>query len=663
MFQHSARQRIDDYVRVWAPFLALDVWLLLRLQFLSSLIQFLSATLLLWLDSTPSTLGLIMNFVIQITAQFNVLVQNRANLEADITSTERVLSYVDLEPEERSDEKAAVPLTWLRTPVIQFKSFTMGYQPNQPPCLRDINITINAGDHIAVVDRTGAGKSSFALALLRAIDSEAVHNGKIVVDGQDISSLRIDDVRQRITLWPQEAPIFRGTLRDNVDPSGMVAEERIRNIVNDCLIPKLFGMETNPNPLELQINSSGMAHAFGTVPKGAAKQPEKYTLRVPDEEIDDFKKLLALSKIGPETFYNRQEDRQFGVTRKWLIEAKDAWLNYDWRKREDRINSFPNFKAKVDHKEIGTTDLHFVGLFSSKPDALPVIFMHGWPGSFLEFLPMLDLILKKYTPETLPYHIIVPSLTGYGLSASSAPLDKEITVDQVAGIMHQLMLDLGFGSGYAAQGGDVGSFLARFMSANYKECKAVHLNMLYPSPDDQPGSTDDLTAEEQKHTQHMLQWRTTGMSYALEHGLRPATIGLVLSASPISLLAWIGEKYLEWVDNCYPLQLETILDLVSLYWFTSTFPRSIYPYRALAQWITAGSVMPIPTSKEIPLGYSFFPSEVSFMPKAWAEKTYPNLKFYRTHEKGGHFAALEQPELLLQDVEDFLKSVKATSKI
>ncbi|KAF5524013.1 putative epoxide hydrolase [Colletotrichum aenigma] len=405
-----------------------------------------------------------------------------------------------------------------------------------------------------------------------------------------------------------------------------------------------------------------MAHAYGTVPAGAPKQPEKFTLRIPDQEIADFKKLVELSKIGPDTYYNQQEDRRFGVTRKWLINAKETWLKYDWRKTEDRINSFPNFKAKVHQKDIGTTDVHFAALFSSKKDALPIIFMHGWPGSFLEFLPMLDLLLKKYTPETLPYHVIVPSLTGYGLSASSAPVDKELALDQVAGVMHQLMIDLGFGNGYAAQGGDVGSFMARLMSASFKECKAVHLNMLYPGPDD-AGSVDVLTAQEQQMTQKMLKWRSTGMSYALEHGLRPATIGLVLSASPISLLAWIGEKYLEWVDDRYPLQLETILDLVSLYWFTSTFPRSVYPYRPLAVSISSGSQLPIPTSKETPLGYSLFPNEVSFMPKAWAEAVYPNLKFYRTHEKGGHFAALEQPELFLEDVEEFFKLVRATSKI
>lgn len=173
-----------------------------------------------------------------------------------------------------------------------------------------------------------------------------------------------------------------------------------------------------------------------------------------------------------------------------------------------------------------------------------------------------------------------------------------------------------------------------------------------PTAEDAAGGTDGLTPQELEQTGRMLKWRSTGMSYALEHGLRPATIGLVLSASPLALLAWydvfpfssdildlqkisrIGEKYIEWVDSRYPLQLETILELVSLYWYTDTFPRSIYPYRPLAKAMSSeGGGTTIPTSKETPLGYSCFPAEIGLMPKAWAEKSFPNLTQYRTHEK------------------------------
>lgn len=220
------------------------------------------------------------------------------------------------------------------------------------------------------------------------------------------------------------------------------------------------------------LASLEVASAFGSVPRGAKNIPEKFVLRVPDRQILEFKSLLALSKIGPETWYNTHDDGQFGTTRQWLTEAKEAWLKLDWRKQEKRINSFPNFKTTVNDVNIGPTNIHFAALFSTKKDALPLLFLHGWPGSFLEFLPLLDILKKKYTPETLPYHVIVPSLPHFGLS--SGPSDVELTLDAAARLMNQLMLDLGFGKGYIAQGGDIGSFITRILSATSAECKAFH---------------------------------------------------------------------------------------------------------------------------------------------------------------------------------------------
>ncbi|KAJ1324762.1 microsomal epoxide hydrolase [Microdochium nivale] len=395
-----------------------------------------------------------------------------------------------------------------------------------------------------------------------------------------------------------------------------------------------------------------MSKKFSTVPPEARKVPEAFTLHVPDQHLHDFQTLLRLSPIGPETYYNRQEDGQFGVSRKWLAEAKNAWLESNWRDVEDRVNAFPNFKAQVENPEGNTVEIHFAALFSNRANAKPLICMHGWPGSFLEFLPMLGLLATKYTPDTLPYHIVVPSLPGYGLSDNARPLDAEGDMATVAAILHQLMLDLGFGRGYVASGGDVGSGLARNMS-HYAECKAIHVNLLMGA---EGGS--EIKAEyysnpgELAHLERARAWDSTGRGYAIEHGTRPATIGLVLSSSPLALLAWMGEKYVEWADSRHPLSLECILECVGLYWFTSTFPRSIYPYRGM---VTGAGWKDV--SKDIPFGYSYFSRELGFIPKAWAEKSYPNLAFYRAHEKGGHFAALEQPESFLEDVEDFLQVV------
>ncbi|KAK1532042.1 epoxide hydrolase [Colletotrichum costaricense] len=280
---------------------------------------------------------------------------------------------------------------------------------------------------------------------------------------------------------------------------------------------------------------------------------EEFNLYIPDSRIEDFASLLSVSKIGSETWCNKHNNKDFGTTRNWLAEAKDAWLELDWRK-----------------------------------------------------------------------------------------------------LMNELMITLGFDSGYVAQGGDIGSFLARILLANHPQCKAFYINMLALLSQNELLTTVNITEDEAQHVQRMLNFSATGSSYLLEHGLRPSTIGLVLSSSPLAMLAWIGEKFLEWPDSRYPLSVDTILTMVSFYWYTDTFPRSMYPYRALASAAAANVLFSVATSKEKPFGYSVFPAENILLPKAWAEKAYPNLVFYKRNDKGGHFAALEQPRIFLQNIEQFL---------
>ena len=192
-----------------------------------------------------------------------------------------------------------------------------------------------------------------------------------------------------------------------------------------------------------------------------------FTLNVSEQDISEWRQLLQLSKLAPETFETQQEDRRFGVTHKWLSEAKDYWLNkYDWRAQEKHINSFPNYKMQIEH-----VDLHFIALFSENKDAIPILFMHGWPGSFIEFLPMLQLIRKKYPAKDLPYHIVVASLPGYPLSTIQSTDDW--TIDDDGRILNQLMLNLGFDK-YLVQGGDVGSFVAQTMNSTYDGCVGMH---------------------------------------------------------------------------------------------------------------------------------------------------------------------------------------------
>lgn len=297
----------------------------------------------------------------------------------------------------------------------------------------------------------------------------------------------------------------------------------------------------------------------------------------------------------------------------------------------------------MDDKDGGIFDIHFAALFSSKPGAIPIAFFHGWPGSFLEFLPILDILRNRFNPENLPYHIIVPSLPGFALS-SDPPLDKDWKIADTSRIMHNLLLSLGFNkTGYLVQGGDIGSLVARHMAATYRECKGMHLNFMhsrtiksYASP------SDHISEQEQKGITRMDEFMSVGRAYAMEHGTKPSTIGLVLASSPLAQLSWIGEKFLAWSDPSTTPSISTILADITLYWLTGCYPTSIYTYREEKEILYVDK----------PVGYSYFPFELSPVPKAWAEKT-GKMVFFRAHEKGGHFAALERPEALLQDVEEW----------
>ncbi|KAF1835734.1 epoxide hydrolase-like protein [Decorospora gaudefroyi] len=364
-----------------------------------------------------------------------------------------------------------------------------------------------------------------------------------------------------------------------------------------------------------------------------------FTLNISDQDILEWRQLLQLSKLAPETWEGQQEDRRYGVTRKWLAEAKDYWLNqYNWRAQEKHINSFPNYRMQIEQ-----TDLHFVALFSKKKDAVPIVFMHGWPGSFIEFLPMLALIKEQYSTEDLPYHIIVPSLPGYPLSAIQS-IEKKWTLDDTARIVNQLMVNLGFNK-YLAQGGDVGSFVAQAMANTYEPCVGIHLNMMGMLPP--PDENTPLTAMDKVALERSKKFMTTGFAYSQIHGTRPSTIGSVLCSNPLAILAWIGEKLLEWTEE--DPSLDTMLTDISLYWFTGSFPACLYIYRQFldpAERPEMGN-----TSK--PMGFSSFPYEVTPGIKGEIEKD-NNLVFYRQHEHGGHFAALEQPKVLWEDVEEFV---------
>jgi len=405
--------------------------------------------------------------------------------------------------------------------------------------------------------------------------------------------------------------------------------------------------------------------SYDQVPKGASLTVEPFKLNIDQAEVDAFYQLLKLSPLAPHTFENNQPTppggiSHYGVTYEWMKETKDHWLNkYDWKKREERINSFPQFTADVKDDDGYVFKIHFAALFSQKADAIPIVWLHGWPGDYIEFLGLIDLVRKKYSPEELPYHIVVPSLPGYALS-SGPPTDKNFDTPGIARIIDKLMVGLGFENssigGYVAQGGDVGSYACRPLSL-HKACKAIHLNfalMMHPEGTSPTGATET----EKRGVERFNDFASAGSAYAYFHGSRPATVGFVLSSSPLAQLAWIGDKFLAWTDPATRPAIDDILDSITLYWFTQSFARCIYPYREFYSKNEVDYIIHTDPKYHIkqPLGYSYFPMELSPIPVEWVATT-GNMVWSASHESGGHFAAFERPETLLQDVEAFVKQV------
>lgn len=351
-----------------------------------------------------------------------------------------------------------------------------------------------------------------------------------------------------------------------------------------------------------------------------------------------------------------------------MTSLRSEWLEYDWFATEKELNErYPQYIAKVEDvcpksSTSRTMDIHFIGYESGDADAVPVLLLHGWPGmGCFELAPMIEH-LQKYSKR--PLNVIVPSLPGF-LYSSPPPTDIDFDFDAVARVMHNFMLGLGYQSGYATQGGDLGSFISRYMACRYEECKISHFNFMMLKLDTPALVSTPLQNETDKaFVERYIKFQKTGMGYALEHGTRPSTIGFTVAASPLSLAAWIGEKITDSFSP--PIPTPTLLQWLTLFYLTSSFPTSIYLYRHLP---SMGDYTTAPSPSEAAdfgkplkglrvghgkkIGYSTFPLEIFPVPKVWAEKT-GDLVFYRLNEKGGHFAGLEVPQLLAKDFAEFL---------
>ena len=364
-----------------------------------------------------------------------------------------------------------------------------------------------------------------------------------------------------------------------------------------------------------------------------------------DSELDILRRKLEIARL-PTNIASAQWGERNGFTLQKMANTLEYWrTRYNWREEEAQINQLPQFKTPIDVDGFGTLDLHFVHSRSSSPNAIPLIFLHGWPGSFVE----VSKILPKLNEAG--YDVVAPSLPGYGFS--SYPDKAGFKLDQHAETFHKLMSLLRYDK-YVVQGGDWGSFIARVMAIKYPDkVQAMHINMLFLDKPD--------FKEEPHYTQferQLLQrkdWLTTKeFGYCHLQTDKPRTLGFGLHDSPVAMLSWMADKLFGWTDN-YHWGTTELITWTLLHYFPGPMTAlEIYnenPPEANLKTGTVGS-----NYVNVPSGVSAFPKELAVVPKSWAE-TKLKLVFYREHKQGGHFAAWEKPDELVGDMIEFYKSV------
>ena len=381
-----------------------------------------------------------------------------------------------------------------------------------------------------------------------------------------------------------------------------------------------------------------------------AGQP--FSLRVPDNAITDLRERLARTRFpdqapGDPWAYGTSVDYLRGLIEYWCT-------NFDWRAQEARLNAFPQFKAPLHD-----IDVHFLHVPGKGPNPCPLLLMHGWPGSVFEFM---DIIPRLTDPARFgggpadAFTVVAPSLPGYGMSFR--PGQKRFGIEEIADCLADLMTEtLGYRR-FAAQGGDWGGITASRMGyAHADKLIGIHVNLLAVRRD--TNMVSNPTPEERTYLGELAQWLKEETGYQWIQGTRPQTLSFALTDSPSGLAAWIVEKFRVWSDCNGDVESaftrDQLLANISLYWFTGAIGSSFFPYyfRMHRPW-------PIPEGGriEVPTGYAAFPREILRAPRSLADRTYTNLQRWTVMSRGGHFAAMEEPELLANDIRDFFGGLK-----
>jgi pimeloyl-ACP methyl ester carboxylesterase len=385
-----------------------------------------------------------------------------------------------------------------------------------------------------------------------------------------------------------------------------------------------------------------------------------FRVDMPDEAIADLNRRIAATRWPTKELVT---DRSQGVQLATSQELARYWTtDYDWRRCEARLNALPQFKT-----EIGGVDVHFIHVKSRHENALPLIMTHGWPGSVIELLetvgPLTDPTAHGGSAGDA-FHLVLPSIPGYGFSAEPAELGWY--AGRVAQAWAELMHRLGYAR-YVAQGGDQGASVTDAMGRQAPDGLAgIHTNLLVTAlAGPQPTETD----EERAAAEQLATFRQSGFGYFLEQATRPQTIGYALLDSPGALAAWMldhdTDAYYK-ISRAFTagqpsggLTRDHVLDNITLYWLTGTGASAARSYweagRAQAAAAAAGQS---PPQVKIPVGFTQFPGEIFRAPRSWVEKGYPSLSYFHKAAKGGHFAAWEEPELFSEEIRAAFKPLR-----
>jgi epoxide hydrolase len=372
-----------------------------------------------------------------------------------------------------------------------------------------------------------------------------------------------------------------------------------------------------------------------------------FRIDVPQADLDDLRDRLARTR-WPDQLPGVGWD--YGIPLEYVRELASYWRDgYDWRVHEARLNGFGQFTTTIDGARV-----HFLHVRSASPDALPLIITHGWPGSVVEFMdiigPLTDPAAFGGSPGDA-FHLVIPSIPGYGFSGPTR--DRGWDVRRVARAWAALMSRLGYDR-YGAQGGDWGSSISRELGRVAPDRVAgVHVNMLFPFVREEP---PDLTEVERARLAAMRRFQSDGAGYFTLQSTRPQTLAYGLTDSPAGQLAWITEKFGEWTDNGLPdeaVDRDQLLTNVTLYWLTGTAGSSARLYYETARaraWGPRGD-------PAVPTGVAVFPREIAPPVRRFAGQT-DNIVHWTEFDRGGHFAAMEVPDLLVGDVREFFRPLR-----